>query len=157
MLQETKSTDSSLKRVLIIVIIIVVGLIGVFIYNQIKVQQNQQAIQNINTIQQDAKTAIRNNITSYVILQSSEFITRPIGGISGLSISVTNNTAYIIDNVKVQVNYIKTDGGVWETKYMDFALIPPNSKLTLKAPDSGRGTSVTDGIVSIKSNALGIY
>jgi hypothetical protein len=79
-----------------------------------------------------------------------------LGGIYNLKISVNNNTDYLIDNVKVRVIYIKANGGVWDSRIIDFNLLSPHIKSTIKVPDTERGTSVKYEIVSIKSSAVGL-
>lgn len=144
-IDKPKQTSSTGRRLLILAGIIVLTLIGIFVYKQI---ENQQ--------QDDTKATIRNNITSYVTAERNEYTYSKLGGISNLEITVTNSTDYLIDNVKVKVIYIKADGGVWDSRTVDFNLINPHTQSTIKMPDTQRGTSIQYEIVSIKSTALGL-
>lgn len=99
---------------------------------------------------------IRNSITSYVTAERSDYQYSGLGGIYNSKISVNNNTDYLIDNVKVIVIYIKANGGVWDSRTVDFNLVGPQTKSTIKVPDTERGASVKYEIVSIKSSALGL-
>lgn len=145
-----KEGSSVGKKLLILAGTVVLILIGIYIYNQVERQQYVNA-------EEDVKARIRNNITSYVTAERSEYQYRPIGGIFNLNISVNNNTNYIIDHVKVKVIYIKTSGDIWDTRIVDFNFVNPQSKATIRVPDTNRGTSVNYEIVSIKSSALGLY
>jgi len=107
--------------------------------------------------QADAQKAqVIASIRTYVTVRGSEYQYRLIGGISGLKITVTNNTDYIMDMVRVRIAYIKQNGGIYKYEDMEFPSVNARSAMTLPAPDSDRGTSVQFGIQSISSNALGM-
>ena len=148
--------NSSGRRSLIIAGVVVLALIGFFIYNQIQHQQYQNDRESTINAQEDTKAMIKNNITSYVTAERNEYTYNELGGISNLKISVTNSTDYIIDIVKVKVIYIKANGEVWDSKIVDFNLLNPQTKSTIKVGDTDRGTSIQYEIVSIKSTALGL-
>lgn len=133
--------------------VIVLGLLAVLIYTQIESQNRQNSI---NT-EEDNKTVIRNNITSYVTAENNEYVYNELGGIFNLKITVTNSTDYLLDNVKVKISYIKATGDIWDTRVVDFDMIEAHSKMTKKIPDTQRGTSINYDIISIKSNTLGLY
>jgi len=152
-----KQEKKPLGRTLLTVLgIIVLGLIAILVtkllQSQTRVEQNQTLIQNTES----TKTEIRNNIANYVTAERSGFKYSELGGISELSITVKNRTAFMMDNVKVKISYIKANGGVWMDQYVDFPYLNANSEQTLPAPNSQRGVSVEYEIVSIKSTALGL-
>ena len=152
-----KQKSSTGRRLLIIGGVIVLVLIGIFIYNQIQYQQYQEDRESRINSEEDTKANIINNITSYVTAERNEYTYSELGGISNLKISVTNSTDYVLDNVRVKVIYIKANGEVWDSKMVDFNMIDPQTKSTIKVGDTERGTSVQYEIVSIKSNALGLH
>ncbi len=124
---------------------------------------NKEKLDSINTAQQNqekvaeaAKIAIRNTIRFYVTASRNAFTYKLVGSISNLKITVTNNTAYTMDAVKVRVAYIKQDGGVYKYEELSFNGIAPNSQMTLNAPDSDRGTHVQFAIETISSSQLGL-
>ena len=148
--QKNKSDKNpALRIVLISLVVIVVGVIGYLFYNEYSQQQKFR-----DDIAK--KTLIRNNIASWVTASRSGFTYSNMGGVSGLKVTITNNCDYILDMVRVRVDYIKNGGGIWDTKYVDFNNVSANSAQTLPAPDSYRGTSVDYQIVSIKSAELGL-
>jgi hypothetical protein len=151
-----KQSSSLGRRVLILGAIIILGLIGFYIYNQVQHQQYQNERQERVNAEEDTKAMIRNNITSYVTAEKSDYTYSKLGGIYNLKISVTNNTHYLIDNVKVKVFYMKANGVVWNSRIIDFNLLNPQTKSTIKVPDTERGTRVKYEIFSIKSTALGL-
>jgi hypothetical protein len=137
------------KKLFTVFSILAVALIGIFFYYKIRGQGRIPQ-------EKDDKERVKNNITSYVTAERSDYRYRALGGISDLQISVTNNSDYLLENVKVKVIYIKLDGGVWQDKYVDFNSIDPHSKMTLKIPDTDRGVKVEYQIASIKSDALNL-
>lgn len=143
----TVAQGSSYVKPLLTVIIVVVLVVTAYgLFN--KYQTNQ--------VIEDNRIHIRDNIRSYVTAGNSEYKILGLGGIYGLSIDITNDTDYLLDNVRVQIRYIKANGETWKEEMLDFALVPPNRKMTLRAPDSDRGTSIDYKIISIKSSALGL-
>jgi hypothetical protein len=155
-LPSSKQRSSIGRRLLMGVGVIVLVLIGIFVFNQIKSQQQQTERLNSVNNEEDIKTQIRNNITSYVTAERNEYTYSNLGGIYNLKITVTNGTDYLIDNVKVKVIYIKGNGDVWNSQIIDFDLLRSQTKTTIKVPDTERGTSIQYEIVSIKSTALGL-
>jgi len=146
----TPKSGITLRLLLYAVTIIVIALIGVYIYNR-----NNETY-TLHT-QSDIKAEIRSNINSYVSATGSNYFTSGLGGISGLSITVKNTSGYMLDNVRVQVSYIKANGEIWKDENIDFPYLETNTQVTLPAPNSTRGTSVRYKIISIKSQALGLY
>lgn len=108
-------------------------------------------------IDDQLKSDARVNINSLVRVGNNEFKYSELGGIYGLELVVYNNSDYLLDKVTVKVDYIKANGEIWQTKYVDGYFIQPNTKETLKAPDSNRGTKVDYEIVSIESKEIGLY
>jgi hypothetical protein len=140
--EQKSSSFSSWKTLAVIILVVVLGYAAYGVYD--KQQRN------------DSRTQIRDNIRSYVRTGNSEYKISGLGGIYGLSIDVSNQSDYLLDNVRVMIRYIKANGETWKEEALDFALIPPNKKMTLRAPDSDRGTSIDYKIVSIRSTALGL-
>lgn len=151
---EAKSpSSSSWKTLAAIILVVIIAYAAYGVYD--KQQQNNRTEERFNQ-EQEVKKQVRDNIRSYVNAENSAYQINGLGGIYGLSISVTNQTNYLLDNVRVAIRYIKSNGETWKEETLDFALIPPNKKMTLRAPDSDRGTSIDYKIVSIKSSALGL-
>lgn len=145
--QISKSTspkrNSGYSRILSTIVILILVWLGIYGFNQLQ--------------EHDAKAAIRNHITSYVIAERSNYKYSLLGGIHDLSISVTNNTNYLVEKVQVKITYLKANGEYWDTKTVDFDMLGPRSGRTIKIEDTNRGTSINYEIISIKSNALGLY
>lgn len=138
---------SYLRPLIILIVVIVVGVIAYDWYNKDQVAR----------VAEDRRNHVRDNIRSYVTVGNSAYQTSGLGGIYGLSIEVANQTDYLLDNVQVLIRYVKANGETWKEETIDFALVPPNKTMTIRAPDSDRGTSIDYKIVSIKSSVLGLY
>jgi hypothetical protein len=108
-------------------------------------------------VDDQVKSDARVNIRSLVSVGNNAYKYSELGGIYGLELVVYNNSNYLLDKVTVKVDYIKANGEIWQTKYLEGYLIQPNTKETLKAPDSNRGTKVEYEIVSIESKEIGLY
>ena len=96
----------------------------------------------------------RNNIEQYVVANTNRYTYNELGGISNLDIIVTNNTEYLIDEVNVNVDYIKDNGGIYKSEIVTIYNIPAKQDKSVSAPESDRGTSVEAKIQTISSKKL---
>lgn len=105
-----------------------------------------------NTDKEAAKTAIARQVT----VGANSYIVGTFGGINGLQLTVTNHSAYPIDLVVVEVQYIQANKKVHKTENLYFRNISAGSALMLEAPKSSRGVKVQYKITTISSKELGI-
>jgi hypothetical protein len=106
------------------------------------------------TYKAESQKQLRNKWKDYITAIRSAFTYREIGGISDLSITFTNNTGYLIDDAVVGINYIKANGDVHKTEYVNFKNIRGYTSQTVTAPDSDRGTSISYRIMTVISREL---
>ena len=144
-----KQESSTLKRTLIQCGIVVLALAGYFVYGQIDKEQQTNQIE-------DEKSRVRNNITNYITAETNQYQYNEFGGIYNLVVSINNTSGYMMENVRVTLTYIKTNGAVWKNQDYDFEMLTPHSVGTIKVPNTTRGTSVKVRITAIKSTALGL-
>lgn len=149
-------------------IVLAVIVIGVLIYKYSETSQavaslqqdleqkdNEAAERQRKNEELTAKNmAYRNNWEKYIGLVQGDYTYRELGGISGLDLTIKNNTEYRLARVEVQVAYIKTNGGLYKTETVLFENVKARSEMTLYAPDSDRGTSVEVRIKSISAPAF---
>jgi len=113
---------------------------------------------NSNSSQPDAVTErnilLRNNWTSYISASRSRFNYSEMGGISDLSIIVTNNTEYIVDNVTVKVTIKTVNNYVYKTEYLYFEDIKSNSRVEQFVMPTERGRYVEYEIINVYSDRL---
>lgn len=105
-----------------------------------------------------ANNYLSKNWQTTIYVDAMSWTTRKIGGIWDVNVPVVNKNDFVIDYVRVKVEYVKdsdfASGDVHKTEYVDFVNILPNSKQIIKAPDSDRGTKIRTSIVSIKSSKI---
>lgn len=107
--------------------------------------------------QSQQKSEARANIYNEVSVHGGTYsVNRLLGGIKDLRLTVTNNSDYILDIVTVKISYIKADGGLYKDEVLYFNHLNAHSTMTLDAPDSDRGTSVTIGTPTISCAALNL-
>jgi hypothetical protein len=147
---------SPYRTLAIMIVLLVLILAGKLIYDQIELQNEIATRQNLVGVEEDAKKSTRDNITSFVTAELSDYLYSSWGGIKNLNVIINNNTSYIIDEVKVRIIYYKPNGTVWDSRIVTFNLLNPNTKNTIKVADTERGVKVEKEIVSIKSRALGL-
>lgn len=90
-----------------------------------------------------------------IILNVSSFSIE-LGGIRDVKISVTNLLPVTIDKLVVKIYYVKANGGVFKTEYVEFKSISPATQSFGSAPDSNRGIELEKEISSVKINEYGI-
>jgi hypothetical protein len=108
----------------------------------------------INAELTEKNRSYRNNIELYVGASTNQYSYNEFGGISNLDITVTNNTKYLLNEVNVEVEYIKDNGGIYKTEIVTIYNIPAKQDKSASAPESDRGTSVTTKVQSISSKKL---
>lgn len=107
-----------------------------------------------NNLPQDETLVYRENWPRYITSSNNEYLYSDLGGISNLEISLNNNTPYVLDQVIIGVDYVKTNGGIFKTETLYFTNIEPNSISYLPAPNSPRGTSVNHYILGVQSTEM---
>nr|WP_298655848.1 DUF4339 domain-containing protein [uncultured Flavobacterium sp.] len=105
---------------------------------------------------QEVALQTRNTITSLVTANTNQYTIHGWGGISNLDIRVTNNSNFSLDEVMVEVAYIKKNGGVFNVERLEIKNIGPNDTKSVSAPDCNRGKTVQVNINSIKSKQLNL-
>ena len=98
--------------------------------------------------------AYRNSWHEYITTQIGEYSYREIGGIDPFIVQVNNNTEYKMDNIDVDVDYVKANGEVYFTETLVFNNVSANSSLQLYSSGSDRGTSVRAQISNVSSSKM---
>jgi hypothetical protein len=92
------------------------------------------------------------NIYKLVSVKSNKYIRGVFGGIRDLEITVLNDSKFLIDEVTVELQYIKPSELPLRTDIITFKNISPNGAETIKIPDSQRGIRVNYRITNIESH-----
>lgn len=91
------------------------------------------------------------NIGSYVNITGNNYHVVALGGIRNLQLTVSNDSKYILDNVAVEVRYLKANGELFKNETVNFKSVAPNGTLTIRMPDTNRGMKVTYKIIKVES------
>jgi hypothetical protein len=114
---------------------------------------------NINDSLKKSQTAksellyrqIKTHPESYVDLVMGRYTTGVFGGISSFPVTVTNNSAIVMDQVIVNIDYIQNNDKVFKTESLHFTGLEPGETVTLKAPKSPRGVKVASHLQIVNS------
>ena len=93
----------------------------------------------------------KNSLKDLVSVASNDYKRVAFGGIRNLYLTVTNNSKYELDNVIVELQYLKPSEDPLRTENIKFKSIAPNASLTLRVPDTNRGIKVEYKIINIDS------
>lgn len=119
---------------------------------QLDNQEDKQAVVNANVSSENRK--IRNSIDNYVGASTNTYTVDALGGITNLDAVVQNNTPFLLDEVDVEVEYIKENGTVFKTELVTIYNVPGKQDKSASAPDSERGLSVNVKVIRIRSKEL---
>ena len=97
---------------------------------------------------------IRNNITDYVNVVTNTYSVDALGGITNLDVVIQNSTLFLLDEVFVEVTYIKENGNAFKIELVTLYNIPAKQDKSASAPDSERGLSVEVKVIGIRSKKL---
>ncbi len=103
-----------------------------------------------NTGAPEKKTSVPNDIAGLVTVKSNEYKRVAFGGIRDLQLTVVNDSKFILDNVTVELQYIKPNELPLKTENIQFTSIAPNATSTVRVPDTNRGIKVVFRITHIK-------
>ena len=124
--------------------------------NQILIDDQQKKTEkdSINAIISENNMGYRNNWSRYIAVTSNKFSSSDWGGITDLAVIVYNKTDKKIDEIQVEVDYIKSNGGVFKTEFVSVMNVGPSSSKLVSAPSSERGTSIQMRIQSISAKSF---
>ena len=97
---------------------------------------------------------IRSNITDYVNVVTNTYSVDALGGITNLDVVIQNSTLFLLDEVFVEVTYIKENGNAFKIELVTLYNIPAKQDKSASAPDSERGLSVEVKVIGIRSKKL---
>lgn len=92
-------------------------------------------------------------INQLVSVATNDYKRGTFGGIKDLELIVNNKSAFLLNTVTVELNYLKPSEEILRTEKISFAGIAPNGSSTIKIPDSPRGVKVNCKVAAIESTA----
>lgn len=104
----------------------------------------------------DAKVLAKNNLRNLVTVSVNDYHKGLFGGLSDIQLKVNNRSAFTIDEVIVELQYMLAGSKLYKTENLNFQNIAPSSALILEAPKSTRGVKLEYRILSVRSKDLGL-
>lgn len=104
-----------------------------------------------NETEKKASSSGTRDLKKMVAIKSNNYIRGAFGGIRNLELTVYNDSHYVLDEVVVELEYIKPSEQPLRTDVVSFKNIAPNGTFTLRVPDSQRGIRVEYKIRNILS------
>jgi hypothetical protein len=100
--------------------------------------------------------AAKLSLANQIAVGANKYEVGTFGGISDLQVTVTNRSAYPLDLVVVEVQYIQANKKTYKTENLYFHGIGAGAALMQEAPKSSRGIRVQYKITMINSKELGL-
>ena len=98
------------------------------------------------------KAGLKNNsLSKQVTVSSNDYQKVAFGGIRNLQLTVSNDSKYVLDNVVVELQYLKPSELPLKTESIQFRSVAPGGTQTIRVPDTNRGIKVTYKITHILS------
>jgi len=119
-----------------------------------KVRSGNSEPGNNNSVPSEKKSFLTDNISRMVSVKSNDYKRVAFGGIRDLQLTVTNDSKYILDNVTVELQYIKPNELPLKTETIQFTSVGPNATSTIRVRDTNRGIKVVFRIINIKSRQM---
>lgn len=90
-------------------------------------------------------------LSRQVSVKANEYKKVAFGGIRDLQLTVYNDSKFVLDNVVVEVNYLKPSELPLKTELVTFRSVSPGGSSTIRVPDTNRGIKVEYKIKNILS------
>lgn len=123
---------------------------GAFADEQLMTETTGKSQPNNETSAPDALSGLGDKVT----VVSNDYKRVALGGIRNLELTVRNNSKYDLDEVSVELQYLKPGDQVLKTQMVHFKSVPANESETLRIPDTNRGIKVQFRIVRIGGTHL---
>lgn len=91
------------------------------------------------------------NLYNLVNVKSDDYKKRILGGIEGFELTVTNKSSHVLDEVLVEVSYLKPNGDVVKTDTYEVNSVPAKGSKAFSVPPSNRGVKIKYKITNIIS------
>ena len=91
------------------------------------------------------------DLRDLVSVHSNNYVRGTFGGITGLELTVSNNSDFLLDEVSVELQIMKPSEQPLRTDIITFKNVGSNKSITVKVPDSQRGIRVDYRITNIES------
>lgn len=110
-------------------------------------ESNRRTFDNPPTLPRSAT----DNLKSLVSVSSNDYKRVAFGGIRNLHLTVDNRSPYTLDEVIVELQYLKPSEEPLRTENISFKSIGAKESATIRIPDTNRGIRVSYRIINIES------
>lgn len=112
-------------------------------------QKNTPPITVINV-----KPVSLEDISSKITLKANDFNVGFFGGIRNLTLTLQNNSSYMLDKVNVELNYLNQNGKIIDTEELSFQNVKAGDAQGLHVNRSKRGIKVKYQVTHIECKAI---
>jgi hypothetical protein len=95
------------------------------------------------------KPAKIQDIKKQVSLKGTQYTVGYFGGISGLKLTISNQSQHFVNRVELEINYLESNGDIIETDTYQIPALKPDSSQTLCVPPSQKGVKVSYRIMNV--------
>lgn len=90
-------------------------------------------------------------LSRLVSVNANEYKRAAFGGIKDLQLTISNRSSFVLDQVLVELSYLKPSELPLSTETITFRSVAPNGTMTIKIPDNNRGIKVSYKIKQVVS------
>ncbi len=102
------------------------------------------------TTEKEHKPVSKNNWAKVVTVSSNEYKKVPLGGIRNLQLTVTNHSAQPIQEVIVELQYLRPNDVPAKTENIVFKSIASNESATVRVADTNRGVKIAYRVLQVQ-------
>jgi len=96
------------------------------------------------------------DLSKLVSVKSNSYKLKAFGGFQNLELTVSNDSKFILDNVMVELQYLKMNDQPAKIDHIRFQSIAPGGSLTIRIPDNNRGAKLIYKIIKIEPKDINI-
>lgn len=90
-------------------------------------------------------------LSRLVSVNANDYKRAAFGGIKDLQLTVSNRSSFVLDQVLVELSYLKPSELPLTTETITFRSVAPNGSMTIKIPDNNRGIKVSYKVKQVVS------
>ncbi|MEI9807736.1 MAG: hypothetical protein WDO16_07595 [Bacteroidota bacterium] len=119
-----------------------------------KVRTETNNVNGNSTTKAEKRSVYSGELGNMVSVTSNEYKKVAFGGIRNLELTITNDSKYTLDNVIVELQYLKPNELPLKTENIEFKSVASKATSTVRVPDTNRGIKVVYRIINIKSRQM---
>ena len=117
------------------------------------VLKNDEPVQKTDKLSSELA---RKNLWQLVSVENNKFKTGVFGGVSNLSIKLSNKSLYQLEQVEIEILYLSPEQKTVNKQKVIFENVAPGEQLSMNVPKSSRGVNVHYSIKKISTKEFGL-